>query len=113
MIMGPPPAAPDHSIPTIPAIHLLTAAIISSSDKLFFVSHSIGANSSHEGALQDSLSMTQYRFIHLAHLTADFCLISTSATLQIGIIMQSINVIGSSTMDKRTLRALVCPRILI
>jgi hypothetical protein len=48
MTMGPPPAAPDHSIPTIPAIYLLTAAIISSSDKLFFVSHSIGANSSHE-----------------------------------------------------------------
>lgn len=37
-----------HPIPTIPAIHLLTAAIISSSDKLFFVSHSIGANSSRE-----------------------------------------------------------------
>jgi hypothetical protein len=60
--MGPPPAAPAHSIPTIPAIHLLTAAIISSSDKLFFVSHSIGANSSCEWhlarlAFNDSVSL--------------------------------------------------------
>jgi hypothetical protein len=51
MTMGPPPAAPAHSIPTIPAIHLLTVAIISSSDKLFFVSQSIGANTSHEWCL--------------------------------------------------------------
>jgi hypothetical protein len=49
MTMGPALAAPDHSIPTIPAIHLLTAAIISSSDKLIFVS--IGANSSREWCL--------------------------------------------------------------
>jgi hypothetical protein len=41
---GPPPAAPNHPIPSIPAIHLLTAAIIRSTDCLFFVSHSIGAN---------------------------------------------------------------------
>jgi hypothetical protein len=41
---GPPPAAPHHYIPSIPAIYLLTAAIINSTDRLFFVSHSIGAN---------------------------------------------------------------------
>jgi hypothetical protein len=41
---GPPPAAPNHSIPSVPAIHLITAAIIKSTDHLFFVSHSIGAN---------------------------------------------------------------------
>ena len=46
MAMGPPPAAPAHSIPKTPAIHLLTAAIIKSVDRLFFVSHSIGANTS-------------------------------------------------------------------
>ena len=51
MTMGPPPAAPAHSIPTIPAIHLLTASIISSTNKLFFVSHSIGANDSCEWRL--------------------------------------------------------------
>jgi hypothetical protein len=60
--MGPPPAAPAHSIPTIPAIHLLTATIISSTDKLFFVSHSIGANNSREWrlariAFNDSVSL--------------------------------------------------------
>ena len=48
LAMGPPPVAPAHSIPTLPAIHLLTAAIINSVDRLFFVSHSIGANTSCE-----------------------------------------------------------------
>ncbi len=51
MTMGPPPAAPAHSNPTVPAIHLLMASIISSTDKLFFVSHSIGANLSCEWRL--------------------------------------------------------------
>ena len=32
LAMGPPPAAPAHSIPRLPAIHLLTAAIINSDD---------------------------------------------------------------------------------
>jgi hypothetical protein len=45
---GPPPAAPNHTIPTLPTIHLLTAAIIQSTDKLFFVSHSIGSNDARE-----------------------------------------------------------------
>ncbi len=59
---GPPPAAPQHTIPTIPAIHLLTATIIQSTDKLFFVSHSIGSNDAHEWCLarvafQDSMSL--------------------------------------------------------
>jgi hypothetical protein len=51
MTMGPPPAAPAYSIPTIPVIHLLTATIISSTEKLFFVSHSIRANNSGEWCL--------------------------------------------------------------
>jgi hypothetical protein len=59
---GPPPAAPQHNIPAIPAIHLLTAAIIQSSDKLFFVSHSIGSNDAREWCLawvafQDSMML--------------------------------------------------------
>ncbi len=59
---GPPPAAPQHTIPTIPAIHLLTAAIIKSLDKLFFVSHSFGSNNAREWCLawvafQDSMSI--------------------------------------------------------
>jgi hypothetical protein len=33
---GPPPAALNHPIPSVPAIHLLTAAIIRSTDRLFF-----------------------------------------------------------------------------
>jgi len=59
---GSPPAAPQHTIPTIPAIHLLIASIIQSSDKLFFVSHSIGSNTAREWrlarvAFQDSMSL--------------------------------------------------------
>ncbi len=45
---GPPPAAPNHPIPSIPAIHILTAAIIKSTDQLFFISHNIGANEARE-----------------------------------------------------------------
>ena len=51
LAMGPPPAAPAHSIPKIPAINLLMAAIINSADRLFVVSHSIGANTSREWRL--------------------------------------------------------------
>ncbi len=59
---GPPHAAPQHTIPTIHAIHLLTAAIIQSTDELFFVSHSIGLNDAHKWrrarvAFQDSISL--------------------------------------------------------
>ncbi len=44
MATGPPPGAPDHTISKIPAIHLLTVAIICSIDHLFFVLHRIGLN---------------------------------------------------------------------
>ena len=58
----PPPAASNHSIPSIPAIQLLTAAIIKSTDCLFFVSHSIGTNDAREWrlariAFNDSVSI--------------------------------------------------------
>ena len=48
MATGPPPSAPHHMIPSIPAIHLLTASIIRSIDHLFFVSHRIGSNDARE-----------------------------------------------------------------
>ena len=48
MKTGPPPSAPHHVIPLIPAIHLLTASIICSIDHLFFVSHRIGLNDARE-----------------------------------------------------------------
>jgi hypothetical protein len=51
LAMGPPPLDPAHSIPKLPAIHLLTAAIINSVERLFFVSHSIGANTYREWRL--------------------------------------------------------------
>jgi hypothetical protein len=59
---GPPPAAPNHSIPGVPVIHLLTAAIIESMDRLFFVSHNTGANEAWEWhlawvAFTDSVSI--------------------------------------------------------
>ena len=62
MATGPPPSAPNHVIPSIPAIHLLTASIIRSIDRLFFVSHSIGSNDAREWrlvrvAFEDSISL--------------------------------------------------------
>jgi hypothetical protein len=62
MATGPPPSEPNHVIPSIPAIHLLTASIICSIDRLFFVSHSIGLNDAREWrlvrvAFEDSLSL--------------------------------------------------------
>jgi hypothetical protein len=43
--------SPAYSIPKTSAIHLLTAAIINSVDRLFIVSHSIWANTSYEWRL--------------------------------------------------------------
>ena len=59
---GPPPVALNHSIPSVPAIHFLMAAIIKSTDQFFFVSHNIGANEAQEWRLawvdfNDSLLM--------------------------------------------------------
>ena len=41
---GPPPAAPNDSIPAIPSIDLLNAAMILSEDRLFFISIPIDTN---------------------------------------------------------------------
>jgi hypothetical protein len=51
LITGPRPAAPTHSVPTVLEIQLLMAAIIKSMDRLYFVSHSIGANDAWEWCL--------------------------------------------------------------
>ncbi len=61
MYTGPPPAAPSYPPPTIPELSTLTGLIIQSSDKLFFISHSIGSNKAREWrlvrvAFEDSLS---------------------------------------------------------
>ena len=62
MATCPSPSAPNHVIPSISAIHLLTASIICSIDCLFFVSHSIGLNEAREWqlvrvAIKDSISL--------------------------------------------------------
>ncbi len=44
MYTGPPPSAPTYSTPTIPPLSILTRSIIQSSNKLFFISNSIGTN---------------------------------------------------------------------
>jgi hypothetical protein len=51
MATGPPPSTPHHVIPSISAIHLLTASIICSIDRLFFVLHRIGSNDACEWQL--------------------------------------------------------------
>jgi hypothetical protein len=48
---GPPPLLVPHSPPLIPHLSTLVASIIGSSDKLFFVSHSLGNQSTHEWRL--------------------------------------------------------------
>jgi hypothetical protein len=62
MYTGPPPSAPTYSAPTIPPLSILTWSIIQSSDKLFFISHSIGTNDTCKWqlvqvALQESMSL--------------------------------------------------------
>ena len=48
---GPPPAAPTYSAPDIPPANVLAQQIISSDDKLFFISHSIGSGDVREWRL--------------------------------------------------------------
>jgi hypothetical protein len=51
MATGPPPSAPHHVIPSIPATHLLTASIICSINRLIFMLHRIGSNDAREWQL--------------------------------------------------------------
>ena len=48
MYTGPPPSAPTYSTPTMPPPSILTRSITQSSNKLFFISNSIGTNEAHE-----------------------------------------------------------------
>jgi hypothetical protein len=48
---GPPPSAPLYNTPTIPPAAILAQQIVKSSDKLFFISNSIGAGTSENGNL--------------------------------------------------------------
>ncbi len=84
---GPPPAAPQHAILSLPAIPLLTAAIIQSTDKLFFVSHSIGSNDAREWQLARVAFKTLcHCILHARRMDGTF-LNSTYATHPIGSIM--------------------------
>jgi hypothetical protein len=61
MYTGLPPSALIYSTPTIPPLSILTRSIIQSSNKLFFISNSIGTNEAREWqlvqvVLQDSIS---------------------------------------------------------
>jgi hypothetical protein len=60
--IGPPLAAPVHPIPAVPSIQLLAAAIVWSTDHLFFVSYRFGDNNAQEWqlarvAFMDSMSL--------------------------------------------------------
>jgi hypothetical protein len=62
LLRGPPPAAPTHAIPAIPSISLLVAAIVRSTDSLFFVSCKFCDNDAREWrltrvAFMDSMSL--------------------------------------------------------
>jgi hypothetical protein len=49
--VGPPPSSPTYDTPRIPSISSLTAAIIRSVDKLFFISNLTGSNKAQEWRL--------------------------------------------------------------
>ncbi len=51
LITGPPPAASTHPIPAVPSVLLLVAAIVRSTDCLFFVSCKFGDNNAQEWRL--------------------------------------------------------------
>jgi hypothetical protein len=51
LITGPPPAAPTHPILAVPSISLLVAAIVRSTDHLFFISCKFGDNNAREWRL--------------------------------------------------------------
>jgi hypothetical protein len=51
LVTGLPPAAPTHPIPAIPSILLLVAAIVRSTNRLFFVSCKFGNNDAREWRL--------------------------------------------------------------
>jgi hypothetical protein len=60
--IGPPPVSPVHPIPAVPSIQLLVAAIVWSTDRLFFVSCKFSANNVREWrlawvAFMDSMSL--------------------------------------------------------
>jgi hypothetical protein len=62
LFTGPPPAALTHAIPAIPSISLLVAAIVRSTDRLFFVLFKFGDNNAREWrlahvAFMDSMSL--------------------------------------------------------
>jgi len=98
---GPPPAAPNHSILSISAIHLLTAAI-SRVRIASFSSLTISAPTTHgNGILLGLLSMILSQFTLLAHWMDVSFLTFTSAILPIGATMQSTSVIGSNFMVER------------
>jgi hypothetical protein len=80
MYTGPPPVAPSYSLPAIPKLSILTQSVIKSTDRLFFISHSIGPNearewrlvrvafeesmSSYPSCLQDGRSLLEFFICH-------------------------------------------------
>ncbi len=83
---GPPPAAPIHPVPAVPSIQLLVAAIIRSTDCLFFVSCKFGGN--------DARRWLLCPFILCTPMMAGSCLSFIFATQLIGVTVLLINVIG-------------------
>jgi hypothetical protein len=80
MYTGPPPALPSYSLPATPELNTLVCSIIQSSDRLFFISHSIGLNearnwhlvqvafkqsmSSYPSCLQDGCFLLEFFICH-------------------------------------------------
>ena len=102
---GPPPAAPIHTVLSVPEIHLLTAAIIKSSRAQTDCSSSLTVlvpMMLENGDLHGLPSATPSPYTLCAHWMVGSCSNSTYVTQQTGVITRSTNVIGSNFTDTRT-----------
>jgi hypothetical protein len=101
--MEPPPAAPTQSMPMVPFILLLVAAIIQSNERLLFVLHKIGNNNAQEWHLAWVAFMDSMVLYPSCTLDGWFLFEFTFAILLIGIITQSTNDTGSNSTTLTTL----------
>ncbi len=94
---GPPPALVAHRPPIIPPVSSLAANIIDSSDKLFFVSHSLGNSSACEWQLVQVAFANSTALLPSCLQDGRFLMDSTLCITLMSGIMQQISNIGCNT----------------
>jgi hypothetical protein len=91
---GPPPAAPIHPVPAVLSIQQLVAALIRSTNCLFFVSCKFGGNDARDWQLARVAFLDSMSLYPSCTLDGRFLLKFIFATQLIGVTMLLINVIG-------------------